>query len=525
MINKIVRLTFISLFLAFSACGPENSSENKDISTQIDAGLVIEDNSYPIACFYFDPSKPDYGQNFMLTEWKSVWASTTKRSHISAQGERRGGFIIADSFAATQTLRSDIPLNINSQDDLENACQDSINRTYPGRNLKLYRIRAYKTIVSSKNYPIVVSEKASTSEISRMVVFGDSLSDTGMLKARVKNFPNEPYFLGRFSNGPVWNEILAKMANLAVKNISQGGAISAPVISVDDKSLAQLVVGTGRWAATGSVQSLVTNYLAKETNNGQIANPERTLFFLWMGANDYLSKVILEKDFNELIDDPNKPNAGYKSIALNTAYNTLKTVRLLYNAGARKFMIGNMPDIGISPFVTLTKGIPYTASGQILTQEEKTYQISERMTRLAIAHNAELNKLMIDLKLEMPDAIFILYDSYKSLEMLKNSTGPYGESNYNYGIDLNKSFTTIYAPEKAPKKVGISCYTQKKYSLLNKDEICTNGNEMLFWDDVHPTSIGHCGIAFYAHKQLYDLGMLSVKANYDDYIKLCKPTY
>jgi len=48
---------------------------------------------------------------------------------------------------------------------------------------------------------------------SQVVAFGDSLSDTGNLLARLQPFgltvPNVPYVDGRFSNGPVAVEVMA----------------------------------------------------------------------------------------------------------------------------------------------------------------------------------------------------------------------------------------------------------------------------------------------------------------------------
>jgi len=46
--------------------------------------------------------------------------------------------------------------------------------------------------------------------INQIVVFGDSLSDSGNLfAATMGTTPPPPYYQGRFSNGPVWVEDLA----------------------------------------------------------------------------------------------------------------------------------------------------------------------------------------------------------------------------------------------------------------------------------------------------------------------------
>lgn len=61
-------------------------------------------------------------------------------------------------------------------------------------------------------------------------VFGDSLSDNGNLATSViPGFPPPPYFEGRFSDGPVWNEgFLAEFAPNAADNFAFGAARAVP---------------------------------------------------------------------------------------------------------------------------------------------------------------------------------------------------------------------------------------------------------------------------------------------------------
>ncbi|KAJ2911017.1 hypothetical protein GGI21_000266 [Coemansia aciculifera] len=60
-----------------------------------------------------------------------------------------------------------------------------------------------------------------------LYIFGDSLSDVGTLKELTLGLvPAQPYWNGRFSSGPVWNEYLAKLLNFNLYNRAIGGSTS-----------------------------------------------------------------------------------------------------------------------------------------------------------------------------------------------------------------------------------------------------------------------------------------------------------
>ncbi|KAJ2801396.1 hypothetical protein H4R21_002804, partial [Coemansia helicoidea] len=60
-----------------------------------------------------------------------------------------------------------------------------------------------------------------------LYVFGDSLSDVGTLRQLTLGLlPPPPYWNGRFSSGPVWNEYLAPLLGYNLYNKAIGGATS-----------------------------------------------------------------------------------------------------------------------------------------------------------------------------------------------------------------------------------------------------------------------------------------------------------
>lgn len=63
--------------------------------------------------------------------------------------------------------------------------------------------------------------------LTQVISLGDSFSDTGNLYALTgQRYPPPPYYEGRFSNGPLWIEHLAKHYAASLHNHAVGGATS-----------------------------------------------------------------------------------------------------------------------------------------------------------------------------------------------------------------------------------------------------------------------------------------------------------
>lgn len=126
---------------------------------------------------------------------------------------------------------------------------------------------------------------------STVVSLGDSLSDTGNI--------------GRFSDGKIWVELLANHYGAQHINMAYGGATTGY-----DNPAASLPVTGLNWQAD------------------QIsAIGQDTLVTLWAGGNDLLQG----RD------------------AASGVTNVITALDTLYSAGARDFLIPNLPDIGITP--------------------------------------------------------------------------------------------------------------------------------------------------------------------------------
>jgi phospholipase/lecithinase/hemolysin len=160
------------------------------------------------------------------------------------------------------------------------------------------------TLVACCGVLMSVSAKINPA-FDHMVVFGDSLSDTGNA--------------GRFSNGPVWVEQLAASLNVALQPSLMGGT--------------NFAIGGAKLDAHSDASSLRAQadlYLRKGTPSG------RTLHVVFGGGNDVLGAI----------GDPEA------SRAIGRAAESLRSIVAdLLAHGATDLLIPNVPDVSITPDV------------------------------------------------------------------------------------------------------------------------------------------------------------------------------
>lgn len=173
----------------------------------------------------------------------------------------------------------------------------------------------------------ITPANASSQPFSRIVVFGDSLSDTGNFHRLTGGaLPPAPYDDGRFSNGPLWIEYLAQdlgMEILPGDNYAVAGATTGHLNS-NDGVLGRTYPG---------LQDEISEFLAPLSASG--ADPD-ALYVVWAGANDFF--VLLQTG-----GDPT-------TTISNSVKNTVEALQSLRNAGARHLLIVNIPDLGLTPF-------------------------------------------------------------------------------------------------------------------------------------------------------------------------------
>jgi outer membrane lipase/esterase len=157
-------------------------------------------------------------------------------------------------------------------------------------------------------------QPAAAQQYSNMIVFGDSLSDAGRLFALTGGTSpaSPPYVNGRFSNGPVWVELLA------------------PKLGFAFNAATDFAVG-GAESGTGGPVGVSTQVNALSATTAIGAN---TLVVHWAGANDLLNRAATT------------PSA---TLIAQTVTNNVTNISTLAARGAKTILVGNLPDLGRTP--------------------------------------------------------------------------------------------------------------------------------------------------------------------------------
>ena len=261
-----------------------------------------------------------------------------------------------------------------------------------------------------------------THPITELYVFGDSLSDTGMVFRATGGMypPNPTYYQGRYSNGRVWIEYLAESLHLSSKqtnNFAYGGATTGSV-------------------GNSYVPSLL-NQVQSFTQTHQKTNSD-ALYVLWAGANDYLQGV---------------------SSATVPVKNVTTAINSLTNVGAKKILVANLPDLGQLPAT-------------------RTSTNSVNLSALTQAHNQGLRR-----------SLKVLSQQHSDLEIVV--------------LDAN----TLY--RDAISNPAAFNFTNVTTPCLSGSSICSNPDQFLFWDGIHPTAATHRIIGKTAFSTIQEAGMIN----------------
>jgi outer membrane lipase/esterase len=190
--------------------------------------------------------------------------------------------------------------------------------------------------------------------------------------------------------------------------------------------------------------------------------PEETLYVMWIGSNDAADALGAF-----LLGNTEAGGAIIEAAVANTAQQMFR----LYQAGARRFLIVNVPDLAVTPRVRDLAAAHCAASvAPDICQQQILIQVSV----VSGAYNGGLQYTLLGL-LQLPDVSIQLLDVSAFLHQVVDNPASFGFENAEQ-----------------------SCVVPDTY----QQAFCEKAADYLFWDGQHPTNAGHKALAAYALQQL-----------------------
>jgi phospholipase/lecithinase/hemolysin len=266
-------------------------------------------------------------------------------------------------------------------------------------------------------------------------IFGDSLSDTGnTYEATTSLFfvpdiphPDQGYWQGRFSNGPVWVEYVA---------VSLGESIPVPSR-----------LGGNNFSHGGSnvlESGFLQPSLAEQVAEVSSVEPSDWCV-IWAGSTDMLGA-----DLSNL--------NGAMQTAQSVATEIENNINDLYSIGARRLIVLNIPALGRVPL-----------SAARLTSQERM-DLNDVCDFLNIALSESLDSA----RQNNPGLQILEFDAYGLFEEAVADPGEFGLTNVTDAAAPFDPFDLFFA--------GLATDPPPKG---------TNVNEYLFYDGLHPTAVAH----------------------------------
>jgi phospholipase/lecithinase/hemolysin len=287
----------------------------------------------------------------------------------------------------------------------------------------------------------VLAPAAFAGDISRLVFFGDSLSDPGnyfvafgtVARPPFEPIPDAPYAFGghHFSNGATWAEQLTRELR---RPASGEPALERPGVFTN------YAVGRARARAGAPVFELydlstqVGNFLSDFGGHASADN----VYVIWIGAND------LDDALNALATDPTGATSiGIMQEAIGAVAGNIQA---LWAAGARTLLVPSLPDLAITPAV---RALGPAAQGAA-TQLTAAYNGALEQTLQALQALPQIRLLRLDVPALLADVL----------------------------VD--------------PKEFGLTDVEDACLAFgVVRGAVCERPDRYLFWDGVHPTRAGH----------------------------------
>ncbi|KAJ3299360.1 hypothetical protein HK104_009212 [Borealophlyctis nickersoniae] len=283
---------------------------------------------------------------------------------------------------------------------------------------------------------------------AKLVIFGDSLSDIENAKTVTQGtFPVPPYDGGRFTNGPVWNELLASDSIFfALSNNAYGGATTGTSTgTITNLKGVNFVVPSlldqvAKYQESGQLASIQTfdnvHGSSFEATNQESLKQDSdisflTSYFILAGANDY----------NNML------TKGLTNVTVDAVLANVEKAATMLATKGRRIILMTLPPLDKTPRML---GNP---------------QAGAMLANLINTHNSRLQSIADNLTKQNSRVRAYVFDMHAAiLEMIANPAA--------YDLD----------------NVTDAC-------LNMATGPCANPDRYLFWDFLHPTARGHAILA------------------------------
>ncbi|KAG0201288.1 hypothetical protein BGX28_005840 [Mortierella sp. GBA30] len=200
---------------------------------------------------------------------------------------------------------------------------------------RLYHLTAFLLALSGKELATVNAQQSQEQsrltyndckpvEFKNMVVFGDSFSDNGnVYRLSQGSWPRKAFYTsGRFTNGLVWADYVAKDKRLKLTNFAFGGA------TTDSETVQGYTGSKSDIPVPGFIQQIEDYYLPNRSPT-DMQELDSTVFTVNFQGNDYLFD----------------PKIGTEKVLANIE----RGIHRLVDVGARHIFVVENLDIGLIP--------------------------------------------------------------------------------------------------------------------------------------------------------------------------------
>lgn len=318
-------------------------------------------------------------------------------------------------------------------------------------------------------------------EFTAMYVFGDSLSDPGnnlnfhttLTKANYFpygiDFPDGP--TGRWTNGKLLVDYLVEFAGLPLlpayanpstkgKNILFGvnyASAGAGILEDSGRILGSLFSFSEQIQNFKNTLNQLRDQMAEEEMSQYLA---KALVVLAISSNDYdLNYLLPVLSNSSLLYSPDE----YADILVKTYKGYILE---LHSWGLRKFFIVDVPPIGCTPF--------FKGAGR---------QCATGINDIVEKFNSQLKSLVYHLNSDFTDSKFTYGSAFQWLFELRDNSTAYGLTVIDKGCCRlsNIGLEIVCLPLQIP---------------------CTNRDQYIFWDFVHPSQAANRIIAKFAYNAI-----------------------